>query len=64
MAEDENRKSSQMSFAKMAPLQKSKKLKLSDREDALPPVNWSPQRPRPVCAVLFANLFFTTDLYW
>eukprot|EP01040_Poterioochromonas_malhamensis_P019565 gene19565-23140_t len=44
---DDKRKSSQISFAKLEPSRKDKKLKLSDREDALPDIPWSPQRPRP-----------------
>jgi hypothetical protein len=53
---DDKRKSSQISFAKLEPSRKDKKLKLSDREDALPDIPWSPQRPRPVNCFLH---FFT-----
>lgn len=45
---EKQRQSTVISFAKMEKRERVKLVKLSEREDALPPVNWSPSRPEPV----------------
>jgi hypothetical protein len=47
------------SFAKLEPRRKIKAIPLSQRQGALPSVNWSPTRPKPVIALYYLEGFFS-----